>query len=65
MWCLPADDEGPYLTHLPRPGEYTPGTVPRSYLIGRAFFVYWPSGGRVFSSQLPIVPQVQRMRMIR
>ena len=59
------NDDAIYLTHLPPKGRYTPGTVPRSYLIGRAFFVYWPSGVRPFGSPLPIVPQVQRMRMIR
>ncbi|MEK6797977.1 MAG: S26 family signal peptidase [Planctomycetota bacterium] len=47
------------------------GTVPRDQLIGKAFFVYWPSGQRlpwlpsVGAWHWPIVPDVGRMRWIR
>ncbi|UCE59080.1 MAG: hypothetical protein JSU63_16750 [Phycisphaerales bacterium] len=47
------------------------GTVPRDQLIGKAFFVYWPSPNRVSWLQwLPVVkgsviPDVGRMRWIR
>lgn len=46
-------------------GDYQYGTVPGNQLIGRAFFVYWPSGLR-FSEETPaVIPNVGRMRMIR
>jgi len=56
--------------HLVERGEgYQLGTVPADQLIGRAFFVYWPSGHR--SAFIPIldrfglIPNVGRMRWIR
>jgi signal peptidase I len=59
--------------HLQGRGEnYQLGTVPRDQLIGRAFFVYWPSGirpgwlpgrGEFFLERF--VPNVGRMRWIR
>lgn len=58
--------------HLDARGEdYQLGTVPRDQLIGKAFFVYWPSGHRI--PWLPrignwtwsIIPDVGRMRTIR
>lgn len=44
--------------------SYRMGIVPRDYLIGKAFFVYWPGGFRVNESRLAIVPNVGRMRFI-
>ncbi len=45
---------------------YQLGTVPQYSLIGKAIFVYWPSGYRVPGlSGLPIIPNVGRMRLIR
>ncbi len=45
---------------------YKLGTVPRYNLIGKALFVYWPSGFSVPAlPQIPIVPNVGRMRFIR
>jgi signal peptidase I len=45
---------------------YTLGSVPRYSLIGRALFVYWPSGYRVpYMEGRPIIPNVGRMRLIR
>jgi signal peptidase I len=45
--------------------SYQYGTVPGDQMIGRAFFVYWPSGIR-FSSGMPAaIPNVGRMRIIR
>ncbi len=48
------------------------GIVPRRYLLGKAFFVYWPSGFRATSndaipvlSNLPLVPDTGDMRLIR
>ncbi len=46
--------------------QYQLGTVPRYNLIGRALFVYWPSGFRIPGLRgLPIIPNVGRMRLIR
>ena len=45
--------------------DYLRGTVPRSHLIGKAFFVYWPAGGQIFTERLPFVPRVGKMRLIR
>ncbi|RPI63741.1 MAG: signal peptidase I [Planctomycetaceae bacterium] len=45
---------------------YQLGTVPRYNLIGKAFFVYWPSGFRApVLTGLPIIPNVGKMRLIR
>jgi len=61
------DDVGP---HLKERGEaFQLGTVPRDQLIGKAFFVYWPSGHRLdwlpIFSRWGLVPDVGRMRWIR
>jgi signal peptidase I len=46
--------------------QYRLGTVPRYNLIGKAFFVYWPSGYPLIGVPgLPIVPDVGKMRRIR
>ena len=46
-------------------GEYRIGTVPRNYLVGKALFVYWPSGFKPFEkSPVGIVPNIGRMRFI-
>jgi len=44
---------------------YRKGIVPRDYLVGKALFVYWPSGFRPFR-QFPfgIIPNVGQMRFI-
>jgi hypothetical protein len=46
--------------------------VPRRYLLGKAFFVYWPAGFRItsddgvpFLSNVPLVPNTGEMRLIR
>ncbi len=56
-----------YLTD--RGEDYQLGTVPHDQLIGKAFFVYWPSAYRLKWLPLPkgwgIVPDVGRMRWIR
>ncbi|HUN81433.1 MAG TPA: S26 family signal peptidase [Phycisphaerae bacterium] len=46
-------------------GDYQYGTVPGDQMIGRAFFVYWPSGFRFSQDTLGIIPNVGRMRIIR
>jgi len=46
--------------------QYRLGTVPRYNMIGKAMFVYWPSGYRLpLFPGIPIIPDVGRMRLIR
>jgi len=45
--------------------EYREGIVPRDYLVGKALFVYWPSGFKPFAKfPLAIIPNIGRMRFI-
>jgi len=45
--------------------SYRAGVVPRDYLIGKALFVYWPSGFRPFPSfPIAAIPNVGQMRFI-
>ena len=63
------DQVGPHL--VDRGEAFQLGTVPKDQLIGKAFFVYWPSGHRLEWLPLPglnrfgIIPDVGRMRWIR
>jgi signal peptidase I len=61
VWAAPTlrlhDDNGGFLYQL--------GTVPRYNLLGKAMFVYWPSGYRLPLLGLPLVPNVGKMRFIR
>ncbi|MCL2646341.1 MAG: S26 family signal peptidase [Phycisphaerales bacterium] len=43
------------------------GIVPRRYLLGKAFFVYWPAGHRLthLDIDVPLVPNTGEMRFIR
>jgi signal peptidase I len=41
------------------------GVVPERFLLGKAFFVYWPAGYRPTSSLPPVVPNFGQMRFIR
>lgn len=44
---------------------YREGIVPRDYLVGKAMFVYWPSGFRPYPGfPVPIIPDIGRMRVI-
>jgi signal peptidase I len=44
---------------------YREGIVPRDYLVGKALFVYWPSGSRPFPrSRLALIPNFGQMRFI-
>lgn len=43
---------------------YRQGVVPRDYLVGKAFFVYWPAGFRAGNFKLALVPNVGKMRFI-
>lgn len=61
MWV----DIAPMLAKREGIAAYQYGTVPADQMIGRAFFVYWPSGFKVFSSRVGVIPNVGRMRIIR
>jgi signal peptidase I len=44
---------------------YRTGVVPRDYLVGKAVFVYWPSGFRLFQKSRPaVIPDFGQMRLI-
>jgi len=45
--------------------EYRTGVVPRDYMVGKALFVYWPSGFKPFEKfRFGIIPNIGRMRLI-
>ena len=45
--------------------DYREGTVPRNYLVGKALFVYWPSGFKPFADfPFGVIPNIGRMRLI-
>lgn len=45
--------------------KYRVGIVPRDYLVGKALFVYWPSGFKPFDKfPFSIIPNVGQMRLI-
>ena len=45
--------------------SYREGIVPRDYLVGKALFVYWPSGFKPFDKfPFSIIPNVGQMRLI-
>jgi len=44
---------------------YRKGIVPRDYLVGKAMFVYWPSGFKPFAKfPFAVIPNVGQMRFI-
>ena len=55
----------------PRPGIgnnktlYRQGIVPREYLVGKALFVYWPNGFKLFGKDpLGMIPNIGKIRFI-
>lgn len=49
-----------------RPDSYRPGTVPADQMIGKAFFVYWPSWYRLLDiPNLRVIPNIGEMRWIQ
>jgi signal peptidase I len=57
-WGMPVElpDEG--LAHI------QPGVVPERFMLGKAFFVYWPAGYRLSPRSPGIVPNFGDMRFI-
>ncbi|AQT69414.1 Signal peptidase I [Anaerohalosphaera lusitana] len=43
---------------------YREGIVPRGYLVGKAFFLYWGDAYKPFEGALPIVPNLGKMKPI-
>jgi len=43
--------------------KYRMGTVPRDYLIGKAFFRYWADANKLFGN-LPLVPSMDKIGFI-
>jgi len=41
------------------------GRVPERFMLGRAFFVYWPAGYKPFKGSPAVVPNFGEMRMIK
>lgn len=41
------------------------GVVPGRFMLGKAFFVYWPAGFRAYPGLPPLVPNFGEMRFIR
>jgi len=56
----------PQPVSLPREHLFAePGRVPERFLLGKAFFVYWPAGHRPLSPSMPgIIPNFGDMRFI-
>lgn len=43
---------------------YRTGIVPRDYLVGKAFFLYWGDAFRPFENMLPLIPNLSEMKFI-
>lgn len=56
-WRSPVDLPGEDLTAQA-------GVVPERFLLGKAFFVYWPAGFRPFASAPGVIPNFGEMRFI-
>jgi len=44
--------------------KYRTGVVPRDYLMGKAFFLYWSNAFRPYETMLPIIPNIDQIRFI-
>ncbi|MBE0535366.1 MAG: signal peptidase I [Phycisphaerae bacterium] len=44
--------------------QYTKGVVPRDYLMGKAFFVYWSDAFKPLENLLPIIPNMGGVQLI-
>lgn len=44
--------------------QYTAGVVPKDYLMGKAFFVYWSDAFRLFNNPVPIIPNIDGIQII-
>src|SRR5699024_4683672 len=51
--------------HLPHEDlDVKSGRVPERFMLGKAFFVYWPSGYAPFHSAPHVIPDFGKMRFI-
>ena len=46
------------------PIHYRPGVVPRDYLIGKAFYLYWGNAFAPFEDMLPVIPDFTEAKRI-
>lgn len=44
--------------------RYREGVVPRDFMMGKAFFVYWSDAFRPRESMLPVIPNLERLQVI-
>jgi len=44
--------------------QYRKGVVPRDYLMGKAFFLYWGDAYKPFDNGLPLIPNFSQMKII-
>lgn len=44
--------------------NYRKGIVPRDYLMGKAFFLYWGDAYKPFGNALPLIPNFSQMKLI-
>ncbi len=56
----------PHVAHVLADLHLHRGVVPQRFLVGKAFFVFWPAGFRISRGlPYPLVPNAGRMRFIR
>jgi len=65
----PNSQDGRWWNRLGRANKglsaYTEGIVPRDYLVGKALFVYWPMGFKLFAKDpLGLIPNIGQLRFI-
>lgn len=65
MW----PDEGKGNYYLDSDGDrvvkhFRPGVVPREYLVGKAFFLYWGDAFEPFANTVPMIPNLTEMKII-
>ncbi len=61
----PQSKDGRLWSHITPDGLEPPPYVRREMLIGKAVFVYWPHGWRIFTDWVGIIPNYQRIGRIR
>ena len=61
----PQSKDGRLWSHATENGLEPPPYVRREMLIGKAVFVYWPHGWRIFTDKVGIIPNFQRIGRIR
>jgi signal peptidase I len=64
----PNSDDSRYWVHKGRGNNdkfYRPGVVPKEFFVGKAVFVYWPGGYKLFDNPtLAFVPNLEKIKFI-